>query len=138
MCERETFVRKFSLKIPTDMPGVLKTKDDKGVAEAIEGPPDPGITNGDSNAEIMPQPRQPTSLHGLLRFAMEATKSEDAPSTSNFQPMDPEVGFLKQTSDEITNKWLETIINKLMQALHSFVVVVVNRGNNSWNKRSDQ
>lgn len=73
------------------MPGVLNGKDTKGVAEAIQSPPDPGIPNGESNAEIMPQPRQPTSLHGLLRFAMEATKSEDAPSTSNFQPMEQEV-----------------------------------------------
>lgn len=74
------------------MPGILKGKDSKGVLQAIQPPPGPaGVTNGDSNSEIMPQPRQPTSLHGLLRFAMDATKSEDAPSTSNLQPMNPEV-----------------------------------------------
>lgn len=37
------------------------------------------------------QPRQPSSLQGLLRFAMEATKAEDAPQNSDFQPMDEEV-----------------------------------------------
>ncbi|XP_012252016.2 hsp70-binding protein 1-like isoform X1 [Athalia rosae] len=36
------------------------------------------------------QPRQPTNLQGLLRFAMEATRNEDAPSASNFQPLDQE------------------------------------------------
>lgn len=76
------------------MPGILKNKDDKGLAEAVQPSPDAAIPNGDSNSEIRPQPRQPTSLHGLLRFAMEATKSEDAPSTSNLAPMDPEVSVL--------------------------------------------
>lgn len=71
------------------MPGVLKGKDDKGVSEAADSPA--AITNGESNAEIAPQPRQPSNLLGLLRFAMEATKAEDAPSTSQMAPMDPEV-----------------------------------------------
>lgn len=44
------------------------------------------------DAEML-QPRQPTSLQGLLRFAMEATKSEDAPHDSEFHPMDEEVGI---------------------------------------------
>lgn len=42
------------------------------------------------NSEML-QPRQPTTLQGLLRFAMEATKAEDAPYNSEFQPMDEEV-----------------------------------------------
>lgn len=79
------------------MPGILKDKDSKGIVEAIQSPPDPGIRNGEADSEIMPQPRQPTSLHGLLRFAMEATKTEDAPSTSNMPPMDPEVSKQKKT-----------------------------------------
>ncbi|CAH1971471.1 unnamed protein product [Acanthoscelides obtectus] len=36
------------------------------------------------------QPRPPTSLQGLLRFCMEATKAEDAPHDSEFQAMDDE------------------------------------------------
>ncbi|CAH0713466.1 unnamed protein product, partial [Brenthis ino] len=45
-----------------------------------------------SNAPASPteQPRQPRNLQGLLRFAMEATKSEDAPGTSDLSPMDEE------------------------------------------------
>ena len=45
-----------------------------------------------TNVEVLPnQPRQPSNLQGLLRFAMEATKSEDAPNESSFHAMDHEV-----------------------------------------------
>ncbi|KPI99029.1 PREDICTED: hsp70-binding protein 1 [Papilio xuthus] len=45
----------------------------------------------DENVETVPiQPRQPINLQGLLRFAMEATKREDAPGTSGFRRMDEE------------------------------------------------
>lgn len=37
------------------------------------------------------QPRPARDMKGLLRFAMEATAMEDAPSISHFQPMDEEV-----------------------------------------------
>lgn len=37
------------------------------------------------------QPRQPTSLQGLLRFCMEVTKSEDTTNESNFKVMEDEV-----------------------------------------------
>lgn len=51
----------------------------------------PRIQNA-NQVEIFPnQPRQPADLQGLLRFAMEATKSEDAPNPSAFQALDPEV-----------------------------------------------
>lgn len=50
------------------------------------------VEGTESKEEVNPlPPRQPTSLQGLLRFAMEATKSEDAPNASNFEPMDEEV-----------------------------------------------
>lgn len=39
------------------------------------------------------QPRQPTNLQGLLRFAMEATNSQNV-SDIPFQPMDEEVGSI--------------------------------------------
>ena len=38
------------------------------------------------------QPRQPTNLQGLLRFAMEATNSQNVTSNIQFQPVDEEVG----------------------------------------------
>lgn len=38
------------------------------------------------------QPRQPTNLQGLLRFAMEATSSHNVNNSIHFQPMDEEVG----------------------------------------------
>lgn len=53
--------------------------------------------NGNENAEIVELPNQPRparDMKGLLRFAMEATAMEDAPSSSDFQPMDVEVMFL--------------------------------------------
>lgn len=86
--------RKFvsvSTVLHSKMPGIVRDKDGKGVAEAVQSPPDAGIPHGEANTEIMPQPRQPTSLHGLLQFAMEATKSEDAPSTSQWAPLEPAV-----------------------------------------------
>lgn len=43
----------------------------------------------------VPQPRQPSNLQGLLRFAMEATKAEDAPGESSFMPLDEEVNNKK-------------------------------------------
>lgn len=48
----------------------------------------------DGQSEPTTAPRQPTSLQGLLRFAVEATTAEDAPHNSEFQPMDDEVSTL--------------------------------------------
>ncbi|XP_014361170.2 hsp70-binding protein 1 [Papilio machaon] len=58
----------------------------------------------DDNVESVPiQPRQPSNLQGLLRFAMEATKSEDAPGTSEFSPMDDERRtFLEEALKSLT------------------------------------
>lgn len=69
------------------MPGI--TKD--AARDAVGCPPDPADV-ADADAELMAQPRQPTSLQGLLRFAMEATRAEDAPGASEVAPMEPEVG----------------------------------------------
>lgn len=52
----------------------------------------PRTQNNANRMQVVPnQPRQPADLQGLLRFAMEATKAEDAPNQSTFQPMDEEV-----------------------------------------------
>lgn len=68
------------------MPGVFKEEKPE-IAGAICAPPE-ATTNGEADELVMPQPRQPSSLQGLLRFAMEATKSDDAPSESQFAAMD--------------------------------------------------
>lgn len=39
----------------------------------------------------VPQPRQPHSLQGLLRFCAEVTAREDAPHESQYGPMDESV-----------------------------------------------
>ncbi|KAJ8916484.1 hypothetical protein NQ315_000126 [Exocentrus adspersus] len=59
-----------------------KTGNQHGPAAATRG----GSPHGQPPGEA----RQPTSLQGLLRFAMEATKAEDAPHDSEYQPMDEE------------------------------------------------
>ena len=43
-----------------------------------------------SGQEDPNQPRQPHDLEGLLKFCMQATKSEDAPSNPEAEPMDSE------------------------------------------------
>ncbi|KAI5642574.1 hypothetical protein NE865_05341 [Phthorimaea operculella] len=49
------------------------------------------------------QPRQPRNLQGLLRFAMEATKAEDAPGNSQLGPMDEERRkFLEEALKSLT------------------------------------
>jgi hsp70-interacting protein len=74
------------------------------IAGAICAPPaEPQSTT----ETVSPQPRQPTSLQGLLKFSMEATKAEDAPLETQFQPM-----------DEARKKFLE-------QALHSLTIDVI-------------
>uniref|UniRef100_A0A182XFX1 Nucleotide exchange factor Fes1 domain-containing protein n=1 Tax=Anopheles quadriannulatus TaxID=34691 RepID=A0A182XFX1_ANOQN len=49
------------------------------------------------------QPRQPRNMQGLLKFAMEATKSEDAPHPAHLQPMDEERRrFLEEALKSLT------------------------------------
>lgn len=78
------------------MPGIEEKKPE--IAGAICAPPEPT----GNEQPVCPQPRQPTSLQGLLRFAMDATKAEDAPHESQFQPMDEE-----------RRKWLEDAIKSM-------------------------
>lgn len=61
---------------------------DQGLPSEISG----AITFPEHNIDRnVPQPRQPHNIQGLLRFAMEATKAEDAPEESELGPMDEEV-----------------------------------------------
>ncbi|XP_015114402.1 hsp70-binding protein 1 isoform X2 [Diachasma alloeum] len=56
------------------------------------------------------QPRQPENLQGLLRFAMEATKAEDAPQNTHFTPMDEESKkFLNEALASLTVNVVEEL-----------------------------
>ncbi|CAG9126069.1 unnamed protein product [Plutella xylostella] len=59
---------------------------------------------GSSNVQaVSEQPRQPRNLQGLLRFAMEATKIEDATGESQIGPMDEERRkFLEEALKNLT------------------------------------
>ncbi|KAJ8687866.1 hypothetical protein QAD02_023661 [Eretmocerus hayati] len=79
-------------------------------------------TQQNTRAEVLPnQPRQPHDLQGLLRFAMEATKAEDAPSNSSFQPIDEErKRFLENALTSITVNIAEEL-QKDVKLLHTVV-----------------
>ncbi|CAG9767566.1 unnamed protein product [Ceutorhynchus assimilis] len=82
------------------MPGI---EDKPKIAGAICAPLANQPAGSSDNLPILNQPRQPTNLQGLLRFAMEATKSEDAPAgESEFMPMDEE-----------RKRWLENAIKSM-------------------------
>ncbi|CAG5047195.1 unnamed protein product [Parnassius apollo] len=72
----------------------------------------------ENNVESVPiQPRQPRDLQGLLRFAMEATKAEDAPGVSQFGPMDEERRkFLEEALKSLTIDVAE-ILQKAIKVL---------------------
>lgn len=56
-----------------------------------------------ASGENPDQPRQPRNLQGLLKFAMEATKSEDAPHAAQLQPLDEERRrFLEEALKSLT------------------------------------
>ncbi|XP_012285893.1 hsp70-binding protein 1 isoform X2 [Orussus abietinus] len=85
---------------------------------AIEGPRFPNVPN--DAIEIVPnQPRQPSNLQGLLRFAMEATRSEDAPHSSQFQPLDQETkDFLNAALSSMTINLVEELQNAMKTLLN--------------------
>uniref|UniRef100_A0A182MAK4 Nucleotide exchange factor Fes1 domain-containing protein n=1 Tax=Anopheles culicifacies TaxID=139723 RepID=A0A182MAK4_9DIPT len=56
-----------------------------------------------ASGENPDQPRHPRNLQGLLKFAMEATKSEDAPHAAQLQQMDEERRrFLEEALKSLT------------------------------------
>lgn len=74
----------------------------------------------EQNGQPLPeQPRQPRNLQGLLRFAMEATKAEDAPGNSELGPMDEE----RRTFLEDALKNLTVDVAKL---LHDAIKILTN------------
>lgn len=74
------------------------------------------VENAPEESEIVlpNQPRPARDMKGLLRFAMEATAMEDAPSASHFQPMDDERRkFLEDTLKSMTVDLIEVISKSL-------------------------
>ncbi|CAH0595271.1 unnamed protein product [Chrysodeixis includens] len=63
---------------------------------------------------VAEQPRQPRSLQGLLRFAMEATKAEDAPGNTELGPMDDERRkFLEDALKSLTVNVAQVLENSI-------------------------
>ncbi|XP_033223496.1 hsp70-binding protein 1 [Belonocnema kinseyi] len=76
---------------------------------SIEGPRTQDLNQAPAQP-IPNQPRQPVNLQGLLRFALEATKSEDAPHESRFQPLDAErKKFLNEALASMTVNVIEEL-----------------------------
>ncbi|XP_035917595.1 hsp70-binding protein 1 [Anopheles stephensi] len=70
-----------------------------------------------ASGEDPEQPRQPRNMQGLLKFAMEATKSEDAPNPAQLQPMDEERRrFLEEALKSLTVNVIEEL-EKAMNVL---------------------
>ncbi|CAH0548632.1 unnamed protein product [Brassicogethes aeneus] len=94
------------------MPGVKKGETEAAqLQENLEG----------ASIDDTIQPRQPTSLQGLLRFAMEATKDEDAPHSSELKPMDEErKKFLEEA--------LKTMTINVVEVLQKQIAVLKNVG----------
>lgn len=88
---------------------------------SIEGP----STANNSEPQVLQvlpnQPRQPSNLQGLLRFAMEATNSQGASSDTQFHPMDKErQEFLKQTLSSLSCNVIEEL-QKAIKVLSNVV-----------------
>lgn len=72
------------------------------------------------------RPRQPANLQGLLRFALEATKTEDAPHESRFQPLDEEVNNYSQSM--YNTKSIESLpqhISNVLKYILSILVLII-------------
>ncbi|KAK1127650.1 hypothetical protein K0M31_003148 [Melipona bicolor] len=77
---------------------------------SIEGPSNMNNVHPQVFEPLPNQPRQPTNLQGLLRFAMEATNSQNVTSNTQFQPMDEErQEFLKQTLSSLSCNVIEEL-----------------------------
>ncbi|XP_049548731.1 hsp70-binding protein 1 [Anopheles darlingi] len=76
-----------------------------------------------ASGENPDNPRHPRNLQGLLKFAVEATKEEDAPQESRLQPMDEERRrFLENALNSLTVdvvKELEKAMQTLLDASSS-------------------
>ncbi|XP_055640083.1 hsp70-binding protein 1 [Toxorhynchites rutilus septentrionalis] len=67
-----------------------------------------------SGGENPDQPRQPRDLQGLLKFAMETTKSEDAPNPSQFQQMDEE---RRRFLEEAINSFTVDVVKRMEESM---------------------
>ncbi|KOC68800.1 Hsp70-binding protein 1 [Habropoda laboriosa] len=81
---------------------------------SIEGPSNMSNTETRVLDPLPNQPRQPSNLQGLLKFAMEATNSQNITSSSQFQPLDKErQEFLRQALSSMTCN----VIDELQKAI---------------------
>jgi len=64
------------------------------------------------------QRRNPRDLQGLLRFAMEATRAEDAPEPSNFREMSPE---RRQFLEEAIQSLTIDVVEQLQKAMNILI-----------------
>lgn len=72
--------------------------------------------SGNLDENTVNQPRQPHNLQGLLRFAMETTKGEDAPNDSHIEQMDPERRrFLEEALKSLTVDVVERLETAMKQ-----------------------
>lgn len=71
--------------------------------------------NQTPESDLLPnQPRPARDMKGLLRFAMEATAMEDAPRSSNLEPMDEEKKkFLEEALKAMTVDLVQVLIKAL-------------------------
>ncbi|XP_075983384.1 hsp70-binding protein 1-like [Anticarsia gemmatalis] len=80
---------------------------------AVAGP----LSVAAGSSDVQPvdvQPRQPRNMRGLLRFAMEATKAEDAPGNANLGAMDEErQQFLAEALASVTVDLGEVLRNSI-------------------------
>lgn len=88
---------------------------------SIEGPSSMGTNEQRTLQPVSNQPRQPTNLQGLLRYAMEASNSQGTNNESQFQPLDEErKEFLKQTLSSLSINMVEEL-QKALKVLSNVV-----------------
>lgn len=81
---------------------------------SIEGP---STSSNEPHLQPVPnQPRQPSNLQGLLKYAMDAAQSEDANNKASVYPLDEEKKtFLKEALSSLT----VNVIDELQKAVHT-------------------
>lgn len=92
------------------IPDDNKTSGPPQIAGAICGPPPASSSTENGDNVVLPQPRQPSNLQGLLRFAMETTKADDPTPEARLGPMDEErKKFLEEALKAMTIDVVEVL-----------------------------
>ncbi|KAF5287345.1 hypothetical protein FQA39_LY15948 [Lamprigera yunnana] len=89
------------------------SEEKKVIAGAITYPIQ-NVERCEEATSLIDQPAQPTNLKGLLKFAMEATKAEDAPHEPRVGPLDDERKcFLDNALNSMNVDIIEVLRNKI-------------------------